>query len=67
MCHPEKRSDEGSAVAFRPISGKMDLLDSATFTAKQEKQPQILHYVQDDRGCTQSKTWINGLQGKIAD
>jgi hypothetical protein len=21
ICHPEERSDEGSAVAFRPISG----------------------------------------------
>jgi hypothetical protein len=54
ICHPEERSDEGSAVAFRPISGKLDLLASPTFTAKQKKrQPQILHYVQDDKRCTQ--------------
>jgi hypothetical protein len=41
ICHPEERSDEGSAVAFRPISGKLDLLASPTFAAKQKKgQPQ---------------------------
>jgi hypothetical protein len=28
-------------------------LASPTFTAKQEKHPQILHYVQDDKRCKQ--------------
>jgi len=37
ICHPEERSDEGSAVAFRPVSGKMDLLASPTCTARQDK------------------------------
>jgi len=52
ICHPEEWSDEGSAVAFRPISGRMAQIQHGGFSNLHCKagknQPQILHYVQDD-------------------
>jgi hypothetical protein len=36
-CHPEERRDEGSAVALQPISGKIAIWASPSFTTKQER------------------------------
>jgi hypothetical protein len=49
VCHPEERSDEGSAAAFQPISGTTA---QVRHRGSREKQPQILHYVQDDKRWT---------------
>src|SRR5450631_3430896 len=53
-CHPEERSDEGSAIAFCPLPPRrrrFDIAASPTFTATQKKQ--LLHPVQDDKRSTQ--------------
>jgi hypothetical protein len=53
VCRPEERSDEGSAAALWPFSGKIAISGSPSFTVKQKKQPQILHHLQDHKHCTQ--------------
>jgi len=49
ICHPEERRDEGSAAAFRPNSCTPAQVQHR---GSREKQPQILHYVQDDKRWT---------------